>query len=68
MDKQKQERPHQLSFELMGQVCSAIQDSGFVGSAAEYVREFYNKPFSELTTCEAEMLVRQLQGKEEGGE
>jgi hypothetical protein len=38
-------------------------DTGYVGSAEEYIKEFYNKEFDELTTCEAEILVRTLENK-----
>lgn len=59
MEKQNQ-KPHQLPFNLLCQVCSVIQDTGFIGSAEDYVKEFYGKPFADLTVCEAEMIVRQL--------
>jgi hypothetical protein len=35
-------------------------DTGFTGSADEYVQKYHNKPFEELTVCEAEMIVRHL--------
>ena len=53
-------KPHQLSFELLGQVCSVILDTGYTDSAEDYVKQFYGKPFSELTVCEAEMIIRTL--------
>lgn len=56
-------KPHQLSFNLLSQVCSAIQDTGFMGSAEDYVRQFYGKAFADLTVCEAEMIVQQLEIK-----
>lgn len=52
-----------LSSELIGQVCSAIMDTGFVGSADDYVKHFYGKPFVDLTTYEAEMIIRTLGNK-----
>lgn len=52
-----------LSFKLKAEVCSAIQDTGFIGSAEEYVRTFHKKEFGELTVCEAEMIVRTLGNK-----
>jgi len=52
-----------LSSDLRGKVCIVIMDTGYVGSAEEYVKEFYNKEFDELTTCEAEILVRTLENK-----
>ena len=60
----EEKKPHQLPFELMGKVCSVIQDTGYLGSADDYIKEFYGKPFAELTVCEAEMIVRNLSGKE----
>jgi hypothetical protein len=48
----------------LGEVCSVIQDTGFIGSAEDYVKEFYGKPFAELTIWEAEMIVRNLSSKE----
>jgi hypothetical protein len=52
-----------LSFDLRSKVCVVIMDTGYVGSAEEYIKEFYNKEFDELTTCEAEILVRALEDK-----
>lgn len=52
-----------LSFDLRAKVCVVIMDTGYVGSAEEYIKEFYNKEFDELTTCEAEILVRTLENK-----
>ncbi len=52
-----------LSFDLRSKVCVVIMDTGYVGSAEEYVKEFYNKEFDELTTCEAEILIRTLEDK-----
>ncbi len=52
-----------LSLELLGEVCSVIQDLGYLGSAEEYVQEFYGKPFQELSQCEAEMIIRNLKDK-----
>jgi len=60
---QQNKKSHQLPFDLLGKVCSVIQDTGFVGSAEEYVKQFYGKEFSELTICEAEMIVRTLADK-----
>lgn len=54
---------HELPFKLLGQVCSVIQNTGFIGNAEDYVRQFYGKGFEELTVNEAEMIVRQLGGK-----
>jgi len=62
MSKQNQ-KPNQLPFDLLGKVCSVIQDTGFVGSAEEYVKQFYGKEFKDLTICEAEMIVRNLSDK-----
>jgi hypothetical protein len=64
MEKLSQ-KSHQLPFNLLSQVCSVIQDTGFIGSAEDYVKQFYGKPFAELTVCEAEMIVRTL-GNEPG--
>lgn len=58
-----QEKPHNLPFKLYGEVCSVIMDTGFIGSAEDYVQQFYGKPFAELTVCEAEMIVRMLGNK-----
>jgi hypothetical protein len=52
-----------LTFDQKAEVCSVIMDTGFVGNAEDYVQQFYNKPFDELTTCEAEMLIRTLGNK-----
>jgi len=52
-----------LSSELLAEVCSVIQDTGFVGSAEAYVKQFYGKTFAELTVNEAEMIVRTLKNK-----
>ena len=52
-----------LSSDLRAKVCVVIMDTGYVGSAEEYFKEFYNKEFDELTTCEAEILVRTLENK-----
>lgn len=52
-----------LSSELLAEVCSVIQDTGFKGSAEDYVKQFYDKTFAELTVCEAEMIVANLQDK-----
>ncbi len=57
------EKTHQLPFELLCEVCSIIQDTGYIGSAESYIKEFYGKDFSQLTACEAEMIVRQLGNK-----
>ncbi len=57
------EKTHQLPFKLLGDVCSVIQDTGFVGSAEDYVQQFYGKSFAELTVNEAEMIVRTLGNK-----
>jgi len=60
---QQNQKPHQLPFDLLGKVCSVIQDTGYLGSAEDYVKQFYGKEFSELTVCEAEMIVRNLSDK-----
>jgi len=52
-----------LSLELLGEVCSVILDTGFSGSAEDYVKTYYGKPLSELTVNEAEMIVRNLSNK-----
>ena len=52
-----------LSLKLLGEVCSVIADTGYLGSAEEYVREYYGKSFQELTQCEAEMIVKNLGDK-----
>ena len=54
-----------LPFKLLGELCSVIQDTGFVGSAEEYIQQFYNKSFEQLNVCEAEMIIMRL--KEETG-
>lgn len=48
---------------LSDEVCSVIQDTGFLGSAEQYVRKYYGKSFADLTVCEAEMIVRTLGSK-----
>lgn len=52
--------PHKLPFKLMAEVCSVIQDTGFIGNASDYIQTYYGKSFAELTVCEAEMIVRTL--------
>ncbi|RPH41486.1 MAG: hypothetical protein EHM87_19575 [Burkholderiales bacterium] len=52
-----------IPFELKTQVCSVIMDAGYIGSAEDYVKQYYGKSFDELTVCEAEMIVRQLKNK-----
>jgi len=52
-----------LTFKQLQEVCVVIQDTGYLGSAEDYVREFYGKAFNELTTCEAEIIIRQLGNK-----
>ena len=47
----------------MVEVCSVIQETGFVGTANEYVKIYYGKSFEELTYVEAELIVRQLGSK-----
>ncbi len=49
-----------LSTSLIAGVCSAIMDSGFQGSAEEYVKLNLGKEFNDLTVCEAETLIMQL--------
>ena len=49
-----------IPFTLKAEVCSVIQDTGFIGNPSEYIKTFYGKAFEELTTVEAEMIVRQL--------
>lgn len=60
----KEKKASRLPFKLMAEVCSVIQDTGYVGSAEEYVQTFYGKPFVDLTICEAEMIIRNLKDKE----
>ena len=52
-----------LSFKLKSEVCIVIQDTGYIGSAEDYVKEFHGKLFDELTVCEAEIIVRTLSDK-----
>ncbi len=52
-----------LPFELKAEVCSVIIDTGFVGSAEDYTRQYYGKSFEELTQVEAEMIVATLKDK-----
>jgi hypothetical protein len=59
----EQIKNHNLPFKLLGEVCTVIQDTGFVGSAEEYVKQFYGKEFKDLTVCEAEMIVNMLKDK-----
>jgi len=56
----QEEKPSQLSTKLMAEVCSVIMDTGFIGSADDYTKAYYGKPFNELTVCEAEMIVHIL--------
>jgi hypothetical protein len=52
-----------LTPKLIEEVCCVIMETGFVGNADEYVKQFYGKPFVDLTTCEAEMIIRTLGNK-----
>jgi len=52
-----------LNSELLREVCCVIMDTGFAGSAEDYVRKYYNKPFAELTVNEAEIIVQTLSNK-----
>jgi hypothetical protein len=52
-----------LTPKLIEEVCIVIQETGFLGSAEDYIRKFYNKEFIELSVCEAEMLVNSLKDK-----
>jgi hypothetical protein len=56
-----------LPSKLQRDLCSTILDSGCIGSAEEYVRTFYGKGVTDLTVCEAEMIIRVLK-KEDSGE
>ena len=49
-----------LTPKMIEEVCCVIMETGHGGSADDYVRQFYGKPFVELTACEAEMIIRQL--------
>jgi len=59
----EQIKNHNLPFKLLAEVCTVIQDTGFVGNAEEYVKQFYGKEFKDLTVCEAEMIVNMLKDK-----
>ncbi len=61
--KELGDKPHQLSFELNAEVCSVIQDSGFVGTAEDYVRQYYKKEYWQLTVEQAEGIVKALKDK-----
>ena len=52
-----------LTPKMIGEVCCVIMETGWLGNADEYVKQFYGKPFVELTMCEAEMIINTLQNK-----
>ena len=52
-----------LTPKMIEEVCCVIMETGFVGSADDYVKKFYGKEFVELTQVEAEMIVNNLQNK-----
>ena len=52
-----------MNFKLKAEVVSVIQDTGFPGSAEEYVHKYYRKEFDELTVCEAEMIILMFKDK-----
>ena len=54
---------NKIPSDLSNKVCVVIMDTGFIGSADDYVKTYYGKPFSELTVNEAEMIVRTLGNK-----
>ena len=54
---------YKIPSKLLAEVCSVIMDTGFVGNAEDYVQKFHKVPMSELTVCEAEMIVRTLGDK-----
>jgi hypothetical protein len=58
-----EEKKPAFPFNLKAEVCSVIQDTGYVGSAEDYIRQFYGKGFDELTVNEAEMIIANLQDK-----
>ena len=64
----KEEKTSNLPPDLLEKVCIVIMDTGFAGSADEYVQQYYGKPFAELTICEAEMIVRTLSNKQGCGQ
>lgn len=59
----EQSKKNKLPFDLKMEVVVIIQDTGYVGSAEDYVKQFYGKEFLELTVNEAEMLIRNLSDK-----
>jgi len=54
---------HKLSYETVKEFCIVVQDTGFCGSAEEYVKKYYDKPFSELTETEALFAIQYLKDK-----
>ena len=63
-----------IPFNIKMEVVVILQDTGFLGTAEDYVKQFYGKTFEELNLNEAEMIVANLKekkgclvGTEEGG-
>ena len=53
-----------IPFKLKQAVVNVIMQTGFLGNAEDYIKQFYGKAFDELTVNEAEMIVRNLSDKE----
>lgn len=51
---------NRLATNLRMEVVSTIMDTGFHGTAEEYVQKYYSKTFDELTQCEAELMIKIL--------
>lgn len=49
---------------LLYETVNVILQTGFAGSAEEYVQTYYGKDLKDLTVCEAEMIVRCLKDKD----
>lgn len=63
-----------IPFNLKMEIVVIIQDTGYLGTAEEYVKQYYGKSFDELNLNEAEMIVANLKkrpgclvGTKEGG-
>jgi hypothetical protein len=53
----------ELSFDLKMEVIAVIMDTGFAGSAEDYIQKFYGKEFDALSVAEAELIVQVLKDK-----
>jgi hypothetical protein len=45
------------------EVVVILQDTGFLGTAEDYIKQYYGKTFEELNLNEAEMIVANLKEK-----